>query len=482
MVKDTLVGYNYTRYQGDLVRTDRQHPHVIRREHATTYIDQFAFKQVELVAQLIPEQILTGWSRSYYLPEKHLEAVLQFGQPNIPVSAINVDVYRQSIAEAENRLSGLPTVRAYDVLTQLDQVPFKSSSAAGYDYQGRKGQYDGENHKRAITRAKAVLWSAIADDGEGIEHVISTFVPDVGYTRTQLTDLLEKTKVRQVWGRCFHYILLEGLVASPFINELMKHDTFIHAGKDPIFSVPELLSNVARNCRWLYALDWKQFDATVSRFEINTAFDIIKRKIIFPNYETEQAFEITRQLFIHKKVAAPDGYIYWSHKGIPSGSYYTSVVGSIVNFLRIDYLWRTLTGHPPKELHTLGDDSLSGDDILIEPQRIAEEAEKIGWHFNPEKTEYSRIPEHVTFLGRTYIGGLNKRDLTKCLRLLVYPEYPVDSGRISAYRANSIAQDAGGLSDVINRVANKLQRTYGIASEEEVPSHFKRYVIENIGI
>ena len=475
-MRPSITGYDYTNFTQDLLKSDRKHPHVVRRETATTYRDDFAFKEVISLDRLAYIQRLEGWSRSYYLPEKHLEALLQYATPNVPCTALNLNVYRQAIQVVENGLRSLQPVRAFDVLTELNQISYKQSSAAGYDYIGAKGPIDGENHKRAISRAKAVLWSVVKEDGEGIDHAIETSVPDVGYTRTQLADLTEKTKVRQVWGRAFHYILLEGLVAQPFIQSIMEGPSFIHTGRDPTLSVPQSLAKVSSQCKYIYSLDWKSFDATVNRFEINTSFDIIKSKVIFPNYETEQAFEITRQLFLHKKVAAPDGYIYEAHKGIPSGSYYTSMVGSIVNRLRIEYIWRIATGHGPTHCETLGDDSLCGDDIFVPATQLADIANRIGWYFNADKTEYSTIPEGVTFLGRTSTGNLNSRDLTKCLRLLVYPEYPVTSGRISAYRARSIADDSGGLSDLLNQVAIRLERSYGIASEEEIPAYFKRYV------
>nr|WOC35638.1 RNA-dependent RNA polymerase [Mercurialis partitivirus 1] len=474
--RNTLVGYTYTDFLGDLEKTNQHHHNVVRREVATTYTDDYALQAVIDLDSRQYEQFLAGWSRSYYTPEKHQEAIMQYAYPNTPVQRINREIYNQAIDVVKNEFRSLPDVRAHDVLTQLDIVKYKSSSAAGYGYIGTKGEPYGLNHDRAITRAKAVLWSGILEDGEGIEHVIKTQVPDIGYTRTQLTDLSEKTKVRQVWGRAFHYILLEGLVADPFIQAVMSSNTFIHAGRDPTASVPELLSHIAETCDWIYSLDWKQFDATVSRFEIQSAFDIIKSKTIFPNRETEEAFEITRQLFIHKKVAAPDGNIYFAHKGIPSGSYYTSLVGSIVNRLRIEYLYRSIEGRGPKICHTLGDDSLVGDDSLIVPTRFASIANEIGWFFNPNKTEYSRVPEEVTFLGRSYRGGLNVRDLKRCLRLLVYPEYPVLNGRISAYRAKSIAEDCGSISNLLNRIASRLERHFGVASEDEVPTYFKRYL------
>nr|UTH79014.1 RNA-dependent RNA polymerase [Vitis cryptic virus] len=475
-MQSTLSKYVYSNFQADLEKTNIKHPHLVRREPNTTYRDEYALRELMTISPELYSQILEGWSRSYYTRDKHLEAILAYSHPNIHSSSIDARVYWQAIDEVKKGLNSLPLVRAYDVLSELDKVSFKSSSAAGYDYIGAKGPYDGENHSRAIKRAKAILWSVVEDNIQGMTHAIETAVPDVGYTRTQLADLSEKTKVRSVWGRAFHYILLEGVVADPLLQAFSSSDTFYHIGLDPLESVPALLSKVAQSSKWIYALDWKQFDATVSRFEINAAFDIIKSKISFPNQETETAFEISRQLFIHKKIAAPDGYIYWSHKGIPSGSYFTSVVGSIINKLRINYLWLTLTGHLPKHCFTQGDDSLVGDDILLHPDKIGEVANRIGWYFNPEKTEYSTVPELVSFLGRTYQGGVNTRNLTKCIRLLVFPEYPVTSGNISAYRAKSIAEDAGHLSDILNRIALKLERHYGIASDEEVPHYFKRYV------
>nr|WAK97194.1 putative RNA-dependent RNA polymerase [Dichroa partitivirus 2] len=468
--------YEFTRYRSELERLPVTHPHVVRRESAVTYRDEFALEQLlDLNPELYP-QFLEGWSRSYYLPEKHLQAIMNYSSRDIPMSQIQAQVYQDSVLEVKNRLRSLPSVRAFDIVSELDQVSYRASSAAGYDYLGAKGEKYGQNHLRAISRAKVIMWSVLEDGDTGMNHAITTMVPDVGYTRTQLADLSEKTKIRSVWGRAFHYILLEGVVADPLLKAFSNTDTFYHIGQDPTESVPRLLSEVARDCKWIYALDWKQFDASVSNFEINTAFDIIKEKVTFPNKETETAFEISRQLFIHKKIAAPDGNVYWAHKGIPSGSYFTSIIGSIINRIRIEYLWRLITGHGPKMCFTQGDDSLVGDDILLRLDIIAERANQIGWYFNPDKTEYSTVPEMVSFLGRTYVGGINTRDLKKCLRLLIFPEYPVDNGRISAFRAKSISEDAGNLSEILNKIALRLKRHYGVASEQEVPLYFKTYV------
>ncbi|QED42888.1 ORF1 [Rhodiola cryptic virus 2] len=477
MELNAILDFEFKDYSSDMTRQPETHFHRVRRIPEHTIIDKYAHAKLINFQEELFRQELKGWSRSYYSQAKHLEALMNYSIPNIPVSKINFTLYQSCVNEIRTGFRSLPKARAFDVLTELDAVTYKSSTAAGYDYNGAKGPKYGQNHKRAIIRARAIVGD-VSDRGiEGMKNVINTMVPDVGYTRTQLTDLTEKTKIRNVWGRSFHYILIEGLTADPLIRMFQRNNTFYHIGRDPLDSVPKVLSEISKQSKWLYAIDWKQFDATVSRFEINAAFDILLELIDFPNAETYTAFEISRQLFIHKKIAAPDGHVYWVHKGIPSGSYFTSIIGSIVNRLRIEYLWRTLTGKGPKVCYTQGDDSISGDDELILPEDFARIANQIGWILNPDKTEYSTIPRDVSFLGRTMTGGMNTRSTIKCLRLLVYPEYEVESGRISAYRARSIAEDAGGLSGELNRIANELETEYGVASEDEVPDHFKKYVI-----
>jgi hypothetical protein len=474
---NALREYEFTDFHGDMVRLPGTHTYNIRREPEHTYFDEYARAKLIRFNKELHDQYILGWSRSYYSHERHLEALLNYATPDIPVTNIDLDLYTKCFNEVRTGLSSLPKVRALDVLTELDSVSYKSSTAAGYDYNGTKGPFRGQNHMRAITRARAIVHDVRERGIPALENTIKSMVPDVGYTRTQLTDLSEKTKVRNVWGRAFHYILLEGVVADPLIRTFSQVNTFYHIGRNPLDSVPKVLSEAARAGKWLYAIDWKQFDATVSRFEINAAFQIILEKLDFPNVETAIAFVIAKQLFIHKKIAGPDGKYYWVHKGIPSGSYFTSIIGSIVNRLRIEYLWRAIKNDGPKLCYTQGDDSLSSDDDFIPPEKFAEVANRIGWVFNPDKTEYSTIPGEVTFLGRTMVGGMNTRSLVRCIRLLILPEYPVESGKISAYRARSIAEDAGGLSAILNRIADELEAEYGVASEDEVPLYFKRYVM-----
>nr|UFE16632.1 RNA-dependent RNA polymerase [Brassica campestris chinensis cryptic virus 1] len=470
-----INGYEFREFQGELEDLNQTHSEQIRREPEVTYFDEFA--KAEFL-DLYPEyyrQYVEGWSRSYYMRSKHMESIFKFSNQNHSINELQPESWQHAIEATRDGLSILPRVRALSVKTELDQVKYIQSSAAGYGYIGAKGPLYGENHDRAIRRAKATLYSATAEDGQGIDYAIRESVPDVGYTRTQLADLTEKTKVRGVWGRAFHYILLEGTSARPLIEAIQEGQSFIMIGSDPIVNVPYVLTETKALCKWLMSLDWSSFDATVNRFEINAAFDLMKEHLVFPDFDTEMAYELCRQIFTHKKVAAPDGKIYWSHKGIPSGSYFTSLVGSIVNKLRVEYLWHLKFGRSPKVTFTLGDDSLIGDDHYYPPDELADKAYNLGWLVNPDKTEYSTLPGSITFLGRSVLGSVNQRELKKCIQLLLLPEFPVESGEISAFRAAAIANDAGGNSEMLNRVARRLKRKYGIAETHQVPLYFRRY-------
>ncbi|QED42860.1 ORF1 [Amaranthus cryptic virus 2] len=472
-----ISGYEFTNFRSDFEDLQQTHTEQVQREPETTYFDNFAKEELLDMYPELYRQHIEGWSRSYYLREKHMEAIMQYRIPNTPLNRLDQEVWQEAIEAVKNELRSLPQSRAFSVIDELDQIYYVQSSAAGYGYIGPKGPIGGTNHMRAIRRAKATLYSATAPDGEGIEHTIRESVPDVGYTRTQLADLNEKTKVRGVWGRAFHYIILEGSSARPLLETIMQGGTFMMIGCNPVADVPLALSEISSNPQvsWLMALDWSQFDATVSRFEINTAFDILKEKITFPNFDTEMAFELSRQLFIHKKIAAPDGHIYWSHKGIPSGSYYTSIIGSIVNRLRIDYLWRFKFYNSPIVCLTLGDDSLVGTEEYWDPNEISQLSNELNWNLNPSKTECSTMPSGVTFLGRTSRGAQNERDLKKCLRLALLPEYPVTDGRISAFRLQSIYEDSGASSSVLLRIARRLRTKYGFPSPDEIPRLHRPY-------
>lgn len=71
----------------------------------------------------------------------------------------------------------------------------------------------------------------------------------------------------------------------------------------------------------------------------------------------KKVFGWLRWNFINTKIMLPDGRMVRKDHGIPSGSYFTSLVGSLSNAVICNYLMNIM-GMEIKKQHYLGDDSL----------------------------------------------------------------------------------------------------------------------------
>jgi hypothetical protein len=451
------------------------------REERVTHTDSYVLNVLKSIDPNCLETYLKDYSRSYYTQDFHLKAVLGFNNPE-PDEKLwdnsKVKIVEEHMIKNLQK-AGIKAV-SLNPRTDLDGVSFVSSSSAGYGYQGKKGAYKDKesknNHYKAIKIAKkmALTYHEATKKGECINDAIMNSTPYIGYTRTQLTNILDKLKVRNVWGSPFHHIILEGLTAQPMIEQFVKKDSFIHIGGDPLQTVSDKIAQLNKDYIWMYTFDWSKFDSTCSRFEIRLAFKIIKQCLIFQTDEAEDAFDLMRELFIYKKVVGPDGNIYSSNVGVPSGSFWTNIVDSIINKFRIEYLWLISTGDLMEDLDTHGDDGVGGSNKYVSMESISVEAGKYGWILNADKSVVTRDMSIVEFLGRSSHGGWSRRSIEKCLRLLVFTEYPVESGSISSFRAKSIFEDVGRSSERIRAVLMTLKRNFGTAEEDEVPRHFKR--------
>jgi hypothetical protein len=306
-----------------------------------------------------------------------------------------------------------------------------------------------------------------------LEDASNNSTPDIAFTRTQLVEL-PNTKVRNVFGEAFHYILLEGLTAEPLLDWFIAHDTFYFIGDDPVISVPQTLSGSEDDDVTYLSIDWSQFDASVQPYEIDLAFDLLKTMLYFPYKESELVFDYCKQVFIKRKLLSPDGRMFMRFGGIPSGSYFTHMVDSIINWNRIRYLFE-LFDIKYDFIRTHGDDGFIRITSLIENfNHVVEHAATLGWFIQLDKCKLTRDISEIEFLGRSSIIGANRRNRMKCLRLCLFPEYPVSNPQISIARLKSIHFDSGGYISEIPRAVEMLVNLYG-DENLELPREFRRY-------
>jgi len=457
----------------------------IPKEEFTTHTDPFVLEALNQCITPGQKQLLRNYSRSYYTLDGHMESISKYKTTRTTEPPNNIE-WTDTVEYAMQYFRNLPRVTALSANTDFDHVRFHQSTSAGYGYHDKtashpthKGQPDGSNHKKAKRIASKIVHEITAahrntNMEQYLEQLPNNSTPDISFTRTQLVER-PNLKVRNVFGECFHYVLLEGLFAQPLIQKFMSINSFYYIGDDPLLGVPKYVESLSdeQDAKFV-TLDWSTFDASVQPYEIELAFDLIESMIDFPDLETTLIFKYVRTLFMKRKLAAPDGQLFMRYGGIPSGSYFTHIVDSIINWNRITYLFRRLK-IPIKSVITHGDDSLiellAAFDSLYP---LIEESTPLGWILKPEKIALVQNKSQIEFLGRSVRNGVNYRDPVKCFRLLVYTEYEVTDPQVSIARIKSINSDSGLTLPHVSYMYNYLARKYG-DDNKPLPNQFRRF-------
>nr|UZZ64748.1 RNA-dependent RNA polymerase [Camellia cryptic virus 1]UZZ64749.1 RNA-dependent RNA polymerase [Camellia cryptic virus 1]UZZ64750.1 RNA-dependent RNA polymerase [Camellia cryptic virus 1] len=436
------------------------------REEFKVLVDPYAAEAIRVYVPYTFRQELEGWARSYYSLQQHVDAILAYQRQKLPEPTDDAwNQTKQHVLTEFRRMNQIDPIS----YKRFDDVKWIQSSAAGYGYIGRKG--DNDNYSKAKRTAVTIAEALDHDRNYGPKALLDS-TPDVAFTRTQLSQIKVKSKVRNVWGEAFHYVLLEGLFADPLIRFFKGVESFYFIGEDPLLAVPALIEEIIRAKDYVYMFDWSGFDASVQEWEIRFAFQCLESLLRFPSNVEAQIWRFLIELFIYRKIAGPNKVLYLKTQGIPSGSCFTNIIGSITNYVRIQYMFKRLTDRFAL-VFTHGDDSLAGVETtqFIQMDTFDSICAPLLWKINIEKSEVSRKNENVSFLSRTVKEYQNARNELACLRMLMYPEYEVVSGDISALRAKSICRDAGINSRYLFEIFIYLKEKYGLA--ESLPFHLK---------
>lgn len=253
--------------------------------------------------------------------------------------------------------------------------------------------------------------------------------------RAHIAESSGKPKIRAVYGYPITVTLVEAQFAVPLISGFKRYETPLsyHFDMMRFAGGANRLRQQISGYKHYLCLDFKSFDKTISADMIEMAFRILEQNIDWRAYQDHgvpDAFRLYRvwqtliDYFINTNVRLCDGKRYQKDAGVPSGSFFTQMIDSIVNYFLLTYAYLKLVKRAPKYLCVFGDDSVIADNEFVHLCDIAKVMFDLGMVINLSKSIQTSNVDEVEYLGFSIRGGFPHRDHTKWLESLYYPEKP----------------------------------------------------------
>lgn len=441
-------------------------PHHISRD--PWIIDHWAHGLLSDLYGTDAVNVFGRYTRSLYTLDGHYQNLWLFDRPILPKpDDPDLDI---AIAHTRKIFRLRPKVKSHGWYDLAD-VPFIPSSGAGYGYRGKKG--DPGNHDKAISRAHYSLkwWLETIQKRTSVPF---RFKPDLAWTRTGMAAFNEP-KIRHVWGTAFENIILEGMSASPLILRYQQTEQPMVVGINTYKTIPSIISKALyANGEEQYGIgfDFTKFDSSLQPWLIDEVFHILEDNIEFPDYYSHMAFHYAWAHFIKRPVVMPDGRMWLKQVGLPSGSYFTQVVGSIANHIGISYaqykIYRQFF-----DTWVLGDDSLFGQPTRLGPPDIdafRHWLANLGLYLHTDKGHVATRPGDLDFLGHYARGMQVTRDTAELMRLILYPEHEIDCPATSYSRIKGMLVDSGLNSWPLIQLFRYAQVKYRELGNPELPT------------
>jgi len=219
----------------------------------------------------------------------------------------------------------------------------------------------------------------------------------------------EEPKTRLVWGYPVEVLGCEMIYSLPLaegFKTLTNSKTLMTAG-----SWKELRAHIYKRRKYRrLTIDWSAFDTSIPSWLINVAFGILGDNIEWGTFDGKptsirdrqrwkKVWHFVKYYFINTPICMPDGYCFRKKEGIPSGSSFTSMIGSMCDYIIVN----ALAFYDEAELFEEkvgGDDSSSEIDKEISLSEWAVTAKRnLGMTMHVDKSKLYEVGEKDKFLG-----------------------------------------------------------------------------------
>nr|QUS52687.1 RNA-dependent RNA polymerase [Mute swan feces associated partitiviridae N] len=392
-----------------------------RRKYLFDYFKRMSTDQLgalwdDNVANCLLEQ---GYSieedpRSVYKVEKLYQALAKYAPKHAPRVNMHSELMHKGVALARACFSKpedvpyLPVPAFTPEFIQSITSNYKASAGLT-----AWGQTKAQSYVRAYERGKQVMLGEKAPE------------PCLAFKRTQFND-----KTRLVWGYPYSMTAIEGLFARPLIERFKGGLTPMAFGSTT-GSLGSRLRVSSYHKTYAVSTDVSSFDSSIPADLIRAAFDILSTWFDLSQIEPTTGVQL-RSIwdkiviyFVTTPIVMPDGNIYRGKRhGVPSGSYFTQIVDSVVNTMIVGVLdARYHLGVDRQDIFVLGDDLLFWTNQHVTLDALASFASRFfGMQFNAAKSAVFRFDEPIHFLGRDWVRGRPELPENEILKRMAQPE------------------------------------------------------------
>lgn len=327
------------------------------------------------------------------------------------------EIVRKSL---QNTIGSLKPLEISSVQDLMDHLP-KMEASAGYlglvTGKGKKGQ----NLEDILEVMRFKLGDLSNVDYSPIVFSYRTNIKSILNENRDLNDKWD-VKTRAISMVSAEDAAIEMLTAQPFMDGFCRSHWYA-GGKDG-----EALTRAIRGYRDMYtnwtSIDYSSYDITIPLWLIKDAFDVIFS--LFGDSISEEYKDFIIRGFCSARMIYPGGKIERKRIGVPSGSYFTQAIDSVVNAIIINHYYIHRSGG---KFHMLimGDDNLifSNKELHLEDLSYFLKS-RYGIICNPEKCSAGRThpywEQHPEFLSRQWMNEGAYRDLKEVVVKGINPE------------------------------------------------------------
>lgn len=382
----------------------------MNHDYLTPLVDRRVREKLEENGFIAPEA-----PRSIYHVDKLYQALDKYSPTNRPRVNTNDHFIRKGASLAYTcfawrknmpKLSIMPLT-----LSSVREVTTNTTGSPGLTFYGKR---------------KADVMDVALEDAKLILSGDKTAPPCLAFKRTQFNE-----KTRLVWGYPYSMTVIEGLLARPLIQFFLSDSTPMCIG-DSSLHIGTSLRRSAYQYMFAYSIDMSSFDSSISASLIHLAFSVLKTWFNLQDIEPTtgltvgEIFKVIEKYFVCTPIVMPDGNLYTGKRhGVPSGSYFTQMIDSIVNTIIAGAVDEYFHLHIDKSsILVLGDDLLFWSNRDVQLDDIAEfivSKIHITAHGCEKSGKYSMF-DTIHFLGRDWKDGVPDLDLDEILKRMVYPE------------------------------------------------------------